>query len=187
MSKLNPFLRNKIAGIKPTHLALEQIESIVVGIANWIPTVVGMWIRNIVYRLLGMKIKGFCWVQPQVTIVNLRHIQVGKNFGCNTGTYINGIGGITMGNDVLIGSNVTISSGKHEIDGRDGSIFSRPATPMQITIGNDVWLGAGSVLMPGITIANGTVVGANAVVTKNTEPYSIVVGVPARHIRFRRI
>lgn len=166
-------------------LVLEQVESAVVGLIGWIPTILGMCIRNVVYRLLGMKIRGFCWIQPRVTIVNLRRLRVGANFGCNSGTYINAIGRISMGNDVLIGSNVTISSGKHNIEGRETSVFSRPVQPMPITFGNDVWVGAGASVLPGLVIANGTVIGANAVVTQSTEPYSVMIGIPARVIRFR--
>jgi acetyltransferase-like isoleucine patch superfamily enzyme len=115
----------------------------------------------------------------------MRKFKVGKNFGCNSGTYINAIGGIKMGNDVLIGSNVTISSGKHAISGRDSSVFSRPSQPMPITFGNDIWLGAGVSILPGLDIADGTVIGANSVLTRSTEPYSVLVGAPARVVRFR--
>lgn len=185
MLKRNYFLRSKLVDISPMQLVLEQVESAVVGLTGWIPTILGMCIRNVVYRLLGMKISGFCWIQPRVTIVNLRRLRVGANFGCNSGTYINAIGRISMGNDVLIGSNVMVSSGKHDIEGRERSVFSRPAQPMQITIGNDVWIGAGASVLPGLNVADGTVIGANAVVTKDTQPYSVMVGIPARVSRFR--
>ena len=52
-------------------------------------------------------------------------------------------------------------------------------------IGNDVMIGAGSLIMDGVTIADGAVVGAGSVVTKDVAPYEIVAGVPARHMRFR--
>ena len=179
------FLRDKFEGTGATSLLFNQTEAFVASLVSWMPTVLGMFIRNVVYRMMGMKISGFCWIQPGVTIVNFRKFGVGSNFGCNSGTYINAIGGIRMGNDVLIGSSVTISSGKHEIEGRQTSVFSRPVVPMPITFGNDVWLGAGVSVLPGIRIADGTVVGSNAVVTKNTEPYSVMVGIPARLIRYR--
>lgn len=54
-----------------------------------------------------------------------------------------------------------------------------------VRIGNDVWIGHGAVVMPGVTIADGAVVGANAVVTKDVEPYQIVAGAPARPLRHR--
>lgn len=55
----------------------------------------------------------------------------------------------------------------------------------RVTIGNDVWIGHGAVVMPGITIGHGAVIGANAVVTKDVIPYEIVGGVPARRLRMR--
>jgi len=62
-------------------------------------------------------------------------------------------------------------------------VFARPGIPKAIVIEDDVWIGAGAVIMPGVTLRRGTVVGANAVVTKDTEEYWVVAGVPARKIR----
>lgn len=55
----------------------------------------------------------------------------------------------------------------------------------QVTIGHDVWIGHGAVVMPGVRIGNGAVVGANAVVTRDVGPFEIVAGVPARRLRLR--
>jgi acetyltransferase-like isoleucine patch superfamily enzyme len=112
-------------------------------------------------------------------------LSIGQTFGVNSGSYINAIGGITIGNHVLIGSNVTISSGRHPIDDATPPVFARASEPLPIAIEDDVWIGAGAVIMPGITLRQGTVVGANAVVTKSTEAYTVVAGVPARKIRSR--
>lgn len=58
--------------------------------------------------------------------------------------------------------------------------------PMQKTrIGNDVWIGEGAKIMPGLTIGNGAVIGTGAIVTHDVEPYAIVAGIPARLIRYR--
>ena len=55
----------------------------------------------------------------------------------------------------------------------------------RVTIGHDVWIGHGAIIMPGVTIGTGAAVGSGAVVTKDVPPYAIVVGVPARTLRFR--
>ena len=57
--------------------------------------------------------------------------------------------------------------------------------PAQTTIGNDVWIGAACVIKQGITIGDGAVIGANSFVNKDVEPFSIVAGSPARHIKYR--
>jgi phosphonate metabolism protein (transferase hexapeptide repeat family) len=55
----------------------------------------------------------------------------------------------------------------------------------RVTIGNDVWIGHGAVVMPGVYIGNGAVIGAKAVVTKNVDPYAIAAGVPAKFMKWR--
>ncbi len=60
----------------------------------------------------------------------------------------------------------------------------RSASP-PVIIGNDVWIGAYAVILPGVTIGDGAVIGAGAVVTKDVADYSVVGGVPAKHIKYR--
>ena len=69
----------------------------------------------------------------------------------------------------------------HGID--DG--FRERRRSKAVTIGHDVWVGHGAVILPGVTIGHGAVIGANAVVTRDVEPYMIVAGVPARPVRPR--
>lgn len=64
-----------------------------------------------------------------------------------------------------------------------GSQGSRVA---KVVIGNDVWIGMRSIIMPGVKIGNGVVIGAGAVVTKDIPDYAVVGGVPAKIIRFRK-
>ncbi|MDD3591332.1 MAG: DapH/DapD/GlmU-related protein [Sulfurovum sp.] len=64
-------------------------------------------------------------------------------------------------------------------------VSERKQTHQNVIIKNDVWIGANSVIMPGITIGNGAIIGAGAVVTKDVPDYAIVVGVPAKIIKYR--
>jgi maltose O-acetyltransferase len=180
------FLRIKLKGVSIQSILRLELESLLCGFFSLVPTTIGVILRGLISKLLFKRLDGFPWIQPRTTIVFAERITVGTNFGVNTGCYINGIGGITIGNYVLIGSNVTISSGMHPIRGMDPPVFARPSEPKPIIIHDDVWIGAGAVIMPGIILAKGSVIGANSVVTKNTEEFSISVGAPARKIADRR-
>lgn len=104
-----------------------------------------------------------------------------------------------IGSFCSIANCVVIGGGQHPIEwvgtspvfyeGRDSvsrkfSSFSRPHHK-RVIIGSDVWIGYRAIIMQGVTIGHGAVIGAGAVVTKDVTPYSIVAGVPARHIRYR--
>ncbi|MEO7212699.1 CatB-related O-acetyltransferase [Mucilaginibacter sp.] len=106
-----------------------------------------------------------------------------------------------IGKFCSIGPNVRIAPGKHPtrtIVSTHPAIYSNPPYCLKnfspddkhnpyrkVTIGNDVWICANAVISDGITIGDGAIIASNAVVTKNVDPYSIVGGIPARHIRYR--
>jgi maltose O-acetyltransferase len=179
------FIANKIKNMSLSEIIHSEIEAWVLSIFDLIPGFVGILCRFPIYKILFKRLGGLPVIQRGVTLVHTRKLVVGCHFGVNTGSYINALGGVTIGDYVLIGSNVTISSGKHEIEGTDPPVFSRPSVPQHIRIEDDVWIAANAVIMPGITLAKGTVVGAGAVVTKDTIPYSVVAGVPAKVVRMR--
>ena len=91
---------------------------------------------------------------------------------------------------------VTIGAGPHPIDTISSHFFNyypkfgiveeiNPLEYPRTTIGNDVWIGAGSIIKGGVRIGDGAVIGSGAVVTHDVEPYAIVAGVPARVIKYR--
>ena len=110
------------------------------------------------------------------------YLQVGSNCSVNTNVQLGASAGrIIIGNDVLIGPNVVIRAADHGT--RKSPIIRFQGLHYgEIIIEDDVWIGANSVITSGVTIAEGTIVASGAVVTKSTEPYSIVGGVPARQI-----
>lgn len=88
---------------------------------------------------------------------------------------------IEIGDDCLIAERVTIRDQDHEIRGPEGVAITRAGRwSAPIRIGSDVWIGAGAVILRGVTIGDGAVVAANAVVNRDVAPRSIVGGIPAR-------
>lgn len=164
-----------------------EIESWLVSIIGAIPGFTGMLLRNFIYKLLFNKLIGFSLIQNRVVFVNTDNLIIGNFFGCNSGTYINALGGINIGNNVLIGNNVTISAGIHPIDKIKGSIIEQQSKPGRINIEDDVWIGAGVVILPGVTCGKGSVIGANSVLTRDTIPNGVYVGAPAVFKRLREM
>lgn len=91
-------------------------------------------------------------------------------------------GGVNIGKNTLIASHVVISTSTHDymVKPIRSKRIDKP-----IIIGEDVWIGSSAVILPGITISNGAVIGAGSIVTKNVPENAIVVGNPAKIIKYR--
>ncbi|MFY4818021.1 CatB-related O-acetyltransferase [Aliarcobacter butzleri] len=109
-------------------------------------------------------------------------------------TYIGGGGMITktiIGNYCTIGNNVFIGQGEHDYTqvALSGQLYDfnpyEKYTRKECVIGNDVWIGVSAIILRGVKIGDGVVIGANSVVTKDVPDYAIVVGSPARIIKYR--
>ncbi|MEN2785587.1 acyltransferase [Sphingomonas qilianensis] len=111
-------------------------------------------------------------------------IEMGDDSTVNELAVLYGHGGLRIGSGVRIAAHTVIVPANHGI-ARDQPVFRQPQTKIGIVIEDDVWIGAGVRILDGVTIAQGSVVGAGAVLTRSTEPYSINVGVPARRVGFR--
>jgi len=96
-----------------------------------------------------------------------------------------GHGGIRVGRDVLLANDVQLICGNHTFTRRDLPIRAQPTEERPIVIEDDVWLGASTIVLGGVTIGQGSVVGAGAVVTHSLPPYSIARGVPAQVVGVR--
>lgn len=94
-------------------------------------------------------------------------------------------GVIEIGENVLIGPNVVMRACNHVYASRETPIICQGNAPGRIIVGDDVWFGAGAVVLAGVTIGRGAVIGAGAVVTKDVPPFEIHGGVPARRIGLR--
>ena len=108
-----------------------------------------------------------------------KNITVGKNVFINACCKFQDQGGITIGNGVLIGHNVTLATLNHD----QRPQFRQNIYPKPIKIGDNVWIGSNATILAGVTIGNGAIIGANAVVTKNVPQNTIVAGIPAKIIK----
>ena len=95
-------------------------------------------------------------------------------------------GPLRIGENVMMGPDVTILSQTHNIERTDIPMGKQGMREAEVIIGNDVWIGMRSIIMPGVKIGDGAVIGAGAVVTKDVPDYAIVGGVPARIIKYRK-
>ena len=110
-------------------------------------------------------------------------IVIGDNSGVGVNCSIHGP--LTIGNNVMMGPEVVILTSSHNFDNIYIPMLKQGSSIKSVVIGNDVWIGTRSIILPGVKIGNGVIIGAGAVVTKDIPDYAIVGGVPARVIRFR--
>lgn len=117
-------------------------------------------------------------------VKEIPHIRIGDN--CYLGYYLTLLAGadIIIENNVLMASNVMISSENHSIDPESEIPYmDQPLTAHAVRIGEGTWLGEKVVVLPGVSIGKRCVIGAGSVVTKSIPDYSIAVGNPARVIK----
>lgn len=114
-------------------------------------------------------------------------LEIGDDCTVNTNVQFGAAAGkIALGDHVMIAANVVLRATNHGMRRNGVPMDEQPQVRGEIHIGNDVWIGSNAVITADVRIADGTVVGAGAVVTRSTEPYSIVAGVPARKIGERK-
>lgn len=113
------------------------------------------------------------------------HLKVGKSFVCGEFCFFGCAGGVTIGDNVMMGQSVRFHAQNHIFDDNKILLNEQGTTQRGIVIGDDCWIGAGSVFLDGVTVGRGSVIGSNTVVTKNIEPYSVVVGNPGKVVRRR--
>ena len=128
---------------------------------------------------------GLC-VFPGTIFYYPKNIEIGTDVFINTNVKISAPALVTIGDYALIGPNVVINSGNHRYSQPEVPIRRQGHSLKEIRIGRDVWIGAGAVVTAGVVIGDGAIVAAGAVVTKDVPSMSIVGGVPAEIMRWRR-
>ncbi|MGG5947733.1 galactoside O-acetyltransferase [Salmonella enterica] len=136
--------------------------------------------RELIAQMFG-KIGRNAWIEPPISFSYGKNIYIGDNFYANFNLTIVDDYTVTIGNNVMVAPNVTISVTGHPVHfslRMQGEMFSFP-----VTIGNNVWIGSQVVINPGVTIGDNSVIGADSVVTKDIPPDVVAAGVPCRVLR----
>lgn len=121
------------------------------------------------------------YIEPPFHCDYGKNTSVGDRFYGNYDCVFLDCGKITIGNDVMLGPKVALYAVSHAID--PAVRLLRHDVPMPITIGNNVWIGGSSVICPGVTIGDGSIIGAGSVVTKDIPAGVVAAGNPCRVIR----
>lgn len=157
-------------------------------------------------RLRGVKVGPGTYVSPRATIREHRRIEigslcsvgrltelhpqggfirVGNNCSVNNLAVVYGAGGVTVGDDCRIANGAVIIAFNHKFADPDRPIRAQGVKALGIRIESDVWIGARALVLDGVTIGEGSVIGAGAVVTRDIPKRSVAVGNPARVVSVR--
>jgi maltose O-acetyltransferase len=137
-------------------------------------------VRRILLRLGGVRLGSEIWGLDRCYFES-EHVSLGNGTMVNTGCWFEGHGPIVIGRDSFLGPQVMIVTSVHDF-GPGGEVARLPSYHA-VRIGDRCWIGARATILPGVSIGDGTVVAAGAVVTKDCEPGAVYGGVPARRLR----
>ncbi len=136
-------------------------------------------LRKLFSQLIGQPVDESFGLFPPFHTDCGKNIHIGKNVFINMGCKFQDQGGIYLGDGALIGHNVVLATLNHAKSPKDRSSM----LPAPIRIGKHVWIGSNATVLPGVTIGDGAIVAAGAVVTHDVPENTIVGGVPARVLR----
>ena len=136
-------------------------------------------IRSIFSELIGKPVDSSFRLFPPFYTECGKNIHIGRNVFINFCCHFQDQGGVYIGDDVLIGSNVVFTTINHDLDPGKRHLHHMG----EIRIGNRVWIGANATVLAGVTVGDGAVIAAGAVVTEDVPPCTVVGGVPAHVIK----
>lgn len=136
-------------------------------------------VRDLFARLFGKPVDPSFRVFPPFYTDFGKNITAGKNVFINACCHFQDQGGITLGDNCLVGHNVVFATLNHGFAPEE----RQSMLPAPIVVGRNVWIGSNSTILQGVTIGDNSIIAAGSVVTKDVPANAIVAGVPARFIR----
>jgi maltose O-acetyltransferase len=164
-------------GVGSTNYRLLAVQLLI----RLLPYGMALRTRTLLYRLGGVRIGSGSVIVGYVRLWGKQQLTIGCDTTINTPCAICLDAPVTIGDHVLIGHDVIIATGGHVLGThvrRGGAL-----NPLPVDIQNGVWIGTGAVILPGVTLGEGSIVAAGAAVAKSVPADTLVGGVPARRIR----
>lgn len=126
-------------------------------------------------------------VRPGVNLSHPENLVVGNNVRINVNCYIDAGGGISIGNNVLLGPDAKVWSVSHCFSDKSIPVFQQGYFYGPVEISDNVWIGANSIILPNVKISEGVIIGASSLITacQILPSYSVYGGVPGKIIKNR--
>jgi acetyltransferase-like isoleucine patch superfamily enzyme len=148
---------------------------------GWVGHIPSHIIRNNLYRLAGVSIGKGSTIHMWANFYQPRNVSIGNDTIIGNHCFLDGRSKISIGNHTDVASEVMIYNSEHKIDSIGFEAHEEP-----VSIGDYVFIGPRAIILPGVSLAKGSVVAAGAVVTKSVGEFEIVAGVPAKVIGERK-
>ena len=156
-----------------------DFELLLLWITGYIPL---HFVRRFVYKLSGLSMGNKSTIHMGARFYNPKHISIGDGTIVGDHVFLDGRAPLTIGNHTSLASQVMIYNSEHDLTDETFKAIEAP-----VTIGDYVFIGPRAIILPGVSIGDGAVVAAGAVVTKDIAPRMIVGGVPAKEISQRKL
>lgn len=170
--------------IRKVFLGLFQVARFVPGSAR---SSFGCRIRVFLLRRLARSCSNGVNVLAAADNGALHNLTIGDNSGIGLRCYLSCLDEVSIGARVLMGPGVMIFTSNHVWNERERAYFQQGESLAPVVIKDDAWIGARSIILPGVTIGKGGTVAAGSVVTRSAADYSTVAGVPAVQIHMKPI
>lgn len=151
------------------------LNSVVNHIPSW-------YIRKVLYKSLGVKLGKGSRIGLYTVIDYPKGISIGSRSIINEHCFLDGRGGIHIEDDVSISIYTKIISASHEVDSSEFKYFEE-----EVLIEDNVWIGAGAIILNGSTLKKGTIIGAGCIYKGNSEEFGIYMGNPAKLVKYRKM
>lgn len=179
-SKLWPFLKGLVLIFK---LLPGFVHSFLWSLTTAFSGPFAVLIRYLLFSARAGRFDRNIYIGSHVVLKNLRKMQVGENFSLHDFCYVDAVGGITVGDNVSIAHGSSLISFNHSWGRVELPIKYNPINEAPIVIEDDVWVGCGVRVMPGVTIGRRSIIAAGSVVVKDVPANTVVGGVPAKFIK----